>query len=320
MERSVRRKILSLPTLLALFLLPLGVFGESLYVANFDGNTIARITSDGIGSVFANSGVNEPLGLAFDHNGRFYASSYLDDTVLTFAPDGTSSVWAGTDLETPYAMAFDSAGSLYVGNVSNGNTYPTNILKITPAGTSSIFAEGSLTFPVGMAFDGANNLYVSDLTSIFKFAPDGTRSVFATSANAMYGLAFDSLGNLYAAEYFSGLVAKFDSGGVRSIFAALAPNDPIGLTIDSADNVYVGGYASSTIIRFTPGGIGSLFANSSDGIDGPVHILMGPDTVVPEPGTCALIFLGTALLANRRQRRERQFFTKADKHPRPPSR
>jgi DNA-binding beta-propeller fold protein YncE len=56
--------------------------------------------------------------------------------------------------------------------------------------------------PTGIIFDDAGNLYVcSDNdpeSSILKFTPDGTGSVFANSGlDGPHGLAFDDAGNLY---------------------------------------------------------------------------------------------------------------------------
>jgi len=48
--------------------------------------------------------------------------------------------------------------------------------------------------PAGIAFDQQGNLFVADHVSgqILKFAPDGTRSIFATEIQHPYGVAFDS--------------------------------------------------------------------------------------------------------------------------------
>ena len=57
---------------------------------------------------------------------------------------------------------------------------------------------------IGLAFDSAGNLYAADggAQTIYKFAPDGTRTVFvgpSAFAHGEYpvGLAFDSSGNLF---------------------------------------------------------------------------------------------------------------------------
>lgn len=57
--------------------------------------------------------------------------------------------------------------------------------------------------------------------TIVKFDPGGHGSLFASSGlNHPRSLAFDSSGNLYAANWNDGTIEKFDSGGTGSLFAS----------------------------------------------------------------------------------------------------
>jgi hypothetical protein len=66
-----------------------------------------------------------------------------------------------------------------------------------------------------------------------KFAPDGTRTVFA-SVKYPAGLAFDSAGNLYAGTYYgSGNIYKITPDGTTTIFANI-PGNLVGLAFQTA--------------------------------------------------------------------------------------
>jgi hypothetical protein len=54
---------------------------DILYVSNFGNNTIEKFASGGVGSVFANTGLSGPIGLAFDSTGNLYAANVSDNTI-----------------------------------------------------------------------------------------------------------------------------------------------------------------------------------------------------------------------------------------------
>jgi DNA-binding beta-propeller fold protein YncE len=109
-------------------------------VASFGTNVIVKIARDGTSSIFANSGLNGPDGLAFDSAGNLFVSNYLGNTVTKITPDGVSSLFASTGLNRPAAIAFDPGGDLYVMNRA-----ASNIEKFTPAGVGSVAASGFAT-------------------------------------------------------------------------------------------------------------------------------------------------------------------------------
>src|SRR5882724_6788018 len=124
-----------------------------------------------------------------------------------------------------------------------------------------------LAIGVSTANGAPGDLFASEPygnNTIDKFAPDGTRSIFATGLNVdgPNGLAFDSAGYLFTADYGSGsgdgTIYKFAPDGTRSIFAT-GLYAPGGLAFDSAGNLFVGDDLSGTIYKFAPDGTRSTF-------------------------------------------------------------
>ena len=132
--------------------------GAQLYVTNRDSNTIQSFTTGGVGSVFANTGLVSPAGLAFDTAGNLFAANG-NNTIEKFTPGGVGTVFASSGLSGPVGLAFDSAGILYAGNYG-GNAFQT-IEKFTPSGTASLFTNNVGNRPQGLAFDNAGNLWVA---------------------------------------------------------------------------------------------------------------------------------------------------------------
>jgi len=210
--------------------------------------------------------------------------------ILQFTPSGTYSVYA-SGLTFPRGLAFDSIGNLFAAetvvpdNIEIGRVLKFNLRnKVSTVGSAarSYFFEG-------LAVDLAGNAYVmasddnspTEAGTIFKFTPSGERIVFGsvpgtTPGNELqpnWGLAFDSAGNLYAADGGAQTIFKFAPNGMRTVFvgpSAFATGAyPVGLAFDSSGNLFVSTECfapdlcqpgSDTILKFTPTGEGRIFA------------------------------------------------------------
>jgi sugar lactone lactonase YvrE len=96
--------------------------------------------------------------------------------------------------------------------------------------------------------------------SIYKFAPDGTRSTFATGLVVPMGLTFDSGGNLFASDRNGESIYKFAPDGTRSTFATGLGFEPLDLVFDSTGNLFVTDEGSE-IYEFMPDGTRRTFAS-----------------------------------------------------------
>src|SRR5262249_8907235 len=151
------------------------------------------------------------------------------------------------------------------------------IYKITPGRVQSRF--GSVPGQsFGLAFDSAGNLYTTvnflagGPPQIWKFAPDGTSTVFATASRSDIGLAdlaFDRFGNLLVSggPFIQGqdLILKYAPDGTESTFAT-GLYAVRGVSFDKAGNllvaeIFTDGTALGNILKFTPGGNQPLSAS-----------------------------------------------------------
>src|SRR5206468_1995361 len=99
------------------------------------------------------------------------------------------------------------------------------------------------------------DLYETDLASgtVFKFAPDGTQTSFASGLVNATGLAFDKDGNLFAADLGGGAIYKITAAGTKSIFAS-GLGGPGGLAFDRSGTLFGSDNVGGNIYSFTPDG------------------------------------------------------------------
>jgi hypothetical protein len=177
------------------------------------------------------------------------------------------SLHRGTVLLVTLAGLAEVLVAAAAGDLYEADFSSNTIFKFTPDGTKSVFASG-LGGPYSVAFDSSANLFEADYNSgtVFKLTPAGAKSTFASGLNRPIGLAFDSSGNLFVADQFSNTIFKFTPAGTKTVFAS-GLGGPVGLAFDSAGNLFETDYNSGSIFKFTPDGTKSPFAF---GLSGPV--------------------------------------------------
>jgi serine/threonine protein kinase, bacterial len=231
--------------------------------------------------------------------------------VTTLAGSGTGGSADGTGVAAsfnyPAGVAVDGAGNVYVADSSSHK-----IRKVSPGGVVSTLAgsgtagaadgtgaAASFNSPTGVAADGAGNVYVADYgnNKIRKVSPAGVVSTLAGSGSqgsvdgtgaaasfdAPRGVAVDSSGNVYVADYGNNKIRKVSSAGVVSTLAgsgtagavdgtgaAASFSNPFGVAVDGAGNVFVADTFSNKIRKVTSAGVVSTLAGSGTGgaVDG----------------------------------------------------
>jgi sugar lactone lactonase YvrE len=217
------------------------------------------------------------------HAQNLYVSANVpggNHKIFEFTPSGVQSTYA-TGLDNPRGLAFDSIGNLFATTAHEADNIEIGkVLKFNLRNHVSTLGSAAKFFFEGLAIDIAGNVYVlaNDDTSptgastIFKFTPSGERIVFGSLPSQGWGLAFDSGGNLYAAQgpvSFGGdpTIYKFAPDGTRTIFAgpnAFAPGEyPVGLAFDRNGNLYV------SIETFSDPGNDSIVYFDSNGVKHP---------------------------------------------------
>lgn len=281
-------------------------------VSSFAGQEGRPGTADGTGT---GAGFYTPMGLSQTASGVLLLADSSNHLVRQISLAGAVTTLAGqvgysasvegeraqVRLDDPYAVAQDASGNVYVVD-------PTDhaLRKITPDGRSSVlagkpgtfgFADGTGTAarfftPYGVAVTAEGVVYVADtgnhavrrvtadgvVTTLAGSGQSGARDGNGTAAqfNSPYGVAVDSAGTVYVADFNSHTVRKITPAGVVTTLAGSAGNrgftdgsgsaarftSPIDLTVDSAGAVYVVDRTNHAIRKISAAGAVTTLAGT----------------------------------------------------------
>lgn len=205
-----------------------------------------------------------PRGLAFDNAGNLYVADEYHHRIKVYKPPfadgmsasdvlGQSDLTKGTagDLQGPRGVAIDSQDHLFVADSEHNRVVVYDSPRISDKAIDQELKP--LNFPIDLAVDQYDRLYVSDLNShrVVVYAdprnsaaisapvygatlanndcdstpdPAGIAAT-ATSLHCPLGLAVDSAGNLYVADFDNNRVLAFDAPDAATPTHTPTPTD-----------------------------------------------------------------------------------------------
>jgi uncharacterized protein (TIGR03437 family) len=236
----------------------------NLYIAEFEGHRVRRLSADGRLVTIAGTGiaglsgdgfasgkaqVNYPAGLAFDRAGALYIADSGNGLVRKIYADGTIGTVLGrqgTQLFNPLGVAVDAAGTIYVGDATfrvAGYTTAGKWLQYAGSGAPIFSGDGGpakdagLTSVNDLAVDVSGALYIADGVRVRRVAANG---VIDTVAGDGY---VHSVGD-----------------GAAATSAIL--HQPSAIALDSRGNLYIADTGTQRVREVLPGGVMTTLAGT----------------------------------------------------------
>ncbi len=228
----------------------------------FDANGVKQFTK-GSSALF-----NNPFGVAIDKSGKVWVTDSDNHRVLKFEADnsatpllaigktGKASGSGPGEFNTPMGIAVDSEGNIQVADTYN------NRVQVFKEDGTFLRAYGGLSSPQGLSIsngkvvvaDTGNNrvaVFLENGALVTTLSDNGAAE---DGLNDPQGVAQDSAGNLWVADYGNNRVVRLDAAGKVAQKLTHLLNGPDGLAIDSADNLWVTSRNSHLLLKFSKTG------------------------------------------------------------------
>ena len=267
----------------------------------------------------ASAQLRYPAGIAVDSAGGLYIADTYNQRIrkvsggVIATMSGNGTVGSGGDngpalsaqLNYPNGVAVDSTGDLYIADTYNHRIREVSsgtIATVAGNGTAGYSGDNSpaagahLNYPEGVAVDSAGNLYIADTNNnCIREVSSGAIATVAGSGGNVYGgdggpaisaqlnappgVAVDSAGNLYIADY-NNRIRKVSNGviatvaGGASSFGDNGPAigaelfRPYGVAVDAAGNSYIADSGNSRVRKVSNGVITTVAGNGAQGFGG----------------------------------------------------
>jgi sugar lactone lactonase YvrE len=250
----------------------------NLYVSDTFNHRVRKIDTTGVITTYAGTGLmstnissgpatevnlGNPMGMVVDPSGNLYMIDNWKCRINRITPDGMLQLIAGNScgyrgdggpatsalLQNPESLVLDPAGNLYISDTDNNR-----VRVITPDGMINTFAG------TGAAASGADGIPATQ-----------------SALNHPEGLAMDTAGNLYIADYSSNRVRMVNPAGIITTVAgngkagnatdgklatSQAVTEPTGVAVDNAGNLYITEWGTYYIRKVDPTGILSTIAGT----------------------------------------------------------
>ncbi|MGA2575451.1 MAG: NHL repeat-containing protein [Bryobacteraceae bacterium] len=246
-----------------------------LWIANNGANSVLKVNAS-TGQVLQRitDGLDGPSRLAFDSLGNLYVANTTGNTITEYDTAYTNSgagpgtlirTISGSFIQGPLGVAVDAYGDVYIANGGANNVVAVNIdgglvetitadksgFSFTSPGALAIYGQDLY---LGLGPQPGENAVISYNVGEFLTGDPKEQVVFTNSVNTgPTGIAFDSAGNVYVSDLFSGTWAQYNPSGVFQF--AVTSGFPEGIAWDPATGyIYVTNSSANNIGVFTTSG------------------------------------------------------------------
>lgn len=235
-----------------------------------------------------------PNGIAVSNNGNVYICdtsntrirkiNYFTNTISTIAGSSTNSTTGdggaatSATLGNPFNIICDPYENLFISQGDNKIrliNYSTGIIS-----TIISLSQGySLTYYNGRLYIGNTSSTILQITNTGTLFSTYTTSSISGFSTAI-GIAFDSVGNMFVANYGANNIIKCSGGFSGSQSTVISPGAgtlPLGLCFNANDDLFVSLQSGNVVRKYTKASSYGSYTTLISGLSGPWNMCMACD-------------------------------------------
>lgn len=241
-----------------------GPQGTPLAASGFGAGSIKQaygMTIDSVGDIWVtnyNAPYNSPGAVT-----KFLGSTSNSPGTVVTGTNGNPGFYDGS-IQYPYAVSADTNGNIFIANngSSSATVYDSNGNLVAPSLGQS---TGLYAFPQAIAADSSHGFWLSDSdNTVAHISSAGALLGYVSCCSQSYGLATDSQGNVWVADYLGGSASQgafAEVNGTTNVPTISGSTVggvyyPAGVVIDAAQNVWFSNFHGQSITEIQGNGGG----------------------------------------------------------------
>lgn len=206
------------------------------------------------------SGFVSPQGLTVDSIGNVYVADSGNNTVAKLSPIGEA-IYAlayspeGFPLRVPTdvtPLEINDQGLVYIADMGN---HQIEFFHTSGGPGASWTADADFFYPHGVVLNSIGTVFVTSGHSLFQFTPAGEYRDHIALNGDLWGIALDSTGMIYIADFGGSRILKLTSDGMAVTNEWIGFDHPTDVAVDPEGNIFVADSGNNRIVKLSPTGL-----------------------------------------------------------------
>ena len=247
------------------------VVNTAMWFTNFGNNSIGRITTAGVVTIYSATGIASPAGITAGPDGALWFTNSNANSIDRITASGTVTTYTGAS--EPKGITTGPDGALWFTNTGSNS-----IGRITTAGVVTGYTGTGIDGPGDITVGPDRALWFTNFSnnSIGRITTAGVVTGYTGTGISQPGdITVGPDGALWFTNFSNNSIGRITTAGVVTNYTGTGISEPVGITAGPDGALWFTNFGNNSIGRITTSG--TVTGYTGTGIDLPEGITAGPD-------------------------------------------